>query len=184
METEIASEHVEHITDDIFFVAASPIMHKLRAQAELLAQVNAPLLIVGERGSGKETVARLIHKLSVRSGFRFLKVNCAALPGDLLEGELFGYERGAFAGAMRTKAGKFELCEKGTILLDNITEMPPSLQAKLLHVLHEKQYFRVGSGTRVDADVRIMAATDSNLEQALAARKLREDLYYGVSAFM
>jgi two-component system response regulator AtoC len=184
IEREIVSDHVEHITDDIFFVAASPVMHKLRAQAELLAQVNGPLLIVGERGSGKETVARLIHKLSVRSGFRFLKVNCAALPGDMLEGELFGFEKGAFAGAMRAKAGKFELCEKGTILLDNITEMPAPLQAKLLHVLHEKQYFRVGSETRIDADVRIMAATDVNIEQALAGKKLREDLYYSLSAFM
>jgi DNA-binding NtrC family response regulator len=181
---EIVSDHVEHITDDIFFVAASPVMHKLRAQAELLAQVNGPLLIVGERGSGKETIARLIHKLSVRSGFRFLKVNCGALPGDLLEAELFGFEKGAFAGATRAKAGKFELCEKGTILLDNITEMPASLQAKLLHVLYEKQYFRVGGETRIDADVRIMAATDASLEQSLASRKLREDLYYGMSAFM
>jgi two-component system, NtrC family, response regulator AtoC len=180
---EIASDDIEQISDDMFFVAASPMMRKLRAQAELLAQVNVPVLILGESGSGKEIAARLIHRLSVRSSFRFLKVNCAALPGDLLESELFGYERGAFTGAMRTKPGKFELCEKGTILLDEFTEMPTGLQAKLLHVLQDKQFFRLGGERMIDVDVRILAATNVNIEQALAEKKLREDLYYRLSAF-
>ena len=149
VDTEITSETVEQIGDDAFFVASSPIMRKLRAQAELLAQVDVPLLIVGESGSGKESTARLIHKLSVRSGFRFRKVNCAALPGDLLERELFGYEPGAFPGAVGGRPGKFELSEKGTILLDDIEEMPSHLQAKLLQVLQDKQFSRIGAEARV-----------------------------------
>ena len=180
---DIASDDIEQISDDLFFVGASPMMRKLRAQAELLARVNVPVLIVGESGSGKEVAARLIHKLSVRSAFRFLKVNCAALPGDLLESELFGYERGAFIGALRTKAGKFELCQKGTILLDEFAEMPTGLQAKLLHVLQDKQFFRLGGETMINVDVRILTTTNVNIEQALAEKKLREDLYYRLSAF-
>jgi two-component system response regulator AtoC len=182
-DTEITSEQIEPVGEDMFFVAASPIMRKLRAQAELLAQVDVPVLIVGENGSGKEATARLIHKLSVRSGFRFRKVNCAALPGDLLERELFGYEPGAFPGAMGARAGKFELSEKGTLLLDDIAETPGNLQAKLLQVLQDKQFSRLGGEARIEVDVRIIAATRGNLEQALAEKKLREDLYYRLSAF-
>lgn len=182
-DVEVMCEDIEQISNDLFFVAASPAMRKLRAQVELLAQVNVPVLIVGESGSGKGVIARLIHELSVRSQFQFLKLNCAALPGELLESELVGYERGAFTGASRSKAGKFELCEKGTIHLDEIAEMPTSLQAKLLHVLQEKQFFRLGGESPVDVDVRILASTSLNLEQALAAKKLREDLYYRMSAF-
>jgi transcriptional regulator with GAF, ATPase, and Fis domain len=176
-------EDIEEISEDLFFVAGSPAMRKLRTQAELLAKVNVPVLILGESGSGKEVAARLIHKLSVRSGCRFLKVNCAALPGDLLESELFGYERGAFTGAMRTRQGKFELCDKGTILLDEVAEMPVALQAKLLHVLQDKQFFRLGGDSMLNVDVRILAATNLNVEQALAQKRLREDLYYRLSAF-
>lgn len=183
LDAGIASEDVEQVSDDLFFIAGSPTMRKLRAQAELLAQVDTPLLIVGESGSGKETAARLIHKLSVRSGFPFLKVNCAALPGDLLESELFGHERSNLNGNARTKPSKFELCDKGTLFLDEIAEMPISLQARLLHVLRDKQFLRPGGETRVEVDVRILAATDANIEQAIAQRKLREELYYRLSAF-
>jgi two-component system, NtrC family, response regulator AtoC len=177
------TEEVEQISDDLFFVAASPVMRKLRTQAELVAQINVPVLIVGESGSGKEVVARLIHKLSIRSGFPFLKMNCEALPSDLLESELFGYERGAFTGAIRTKAGKFELCEKGTILLDEIAGMPTSVQTKLLHVLQDRQFFRLGGQAAIKADVRILAATGSDVDNALSEKRLREDLYYLLSAF-
>jgi two-component system, NtrC family, response regulator AtoC len=177
------SEDIESIGEESFFVSGGPAMRKLRARAELLAQVNVPVLILGESGSGKEVAARLIHKLSVRSGFRFLKAKCAALPGDLLERELFGHERGAFTGAMRVKRGKFELCHGGTILLDKITEMPTGLQAQLLHVLQHKQFFRLGSETPLEVDLRIMAATNMDIERALAEKKLREDLYYRLSAF-
>jgi len=183
VEVELASEDIEQVSDDAFFVGASPIMRKLRAQAELLAQANVPVLILGENGSGKDTAARLIHKLSVRSGFKFLKVNCAALPGDLLETELFGYERSDSAGSMRSKPGKLELCEKGTVLLDEITEMPTSVQSKVLQVLQKKQFFRPGSGAAVDVDVRILGATSADIERALSEKKLREDLYYRLSAF-
>jgi two-component system response regulator AtoC len=183
VEMEIASEDIEQIGDEAFFVGASPIMRKLRAQAELLAQASVPVLILGESGSGKDTAAQLIHKLSVRSGFKFLKVNCAALPGDLLETELFGYERIDSTGGLRSKPGKLELCEKGTVLLDEIAEMPTSVQSKLLQVLQNKQFFRPGSGATVDVDVRILAATSANIERALAEKKLREDLYYRLSAF-
>jgi two-component system response regulator AtoC len=183
LDMELASEDIEQVSDDAFFVGASPIMRKLRAQAELLAQANVPVLILGENGSGKDTAARLIHKLSVRSGFKFLKVNCAALPGDLLETEIFGYERRDSTGSIRSKAGKLELCEKGTVLLDEITEMPTSVQSKLLQVLQNKQFLRPGSGTPVDVDVRILAASKANIERALSEKKLREDLYYRLSAF-
>jgi DNA-binding NtrC family response regulator len=183
VEAEITSEDIEQVSDDAFFVGASPIMRKLRAQAELLAQANVPVLILGEGGSGKDTAARLIHKLSVRSGFKFLKVNCAALPGDMLETELFGYERSDSTGAVRSKPGKLELCEKGTVLLDEIAEMPTSVQSKLLQVMQNGQFFRPGSGATVGIDVRILAATSANIERALSEKKLREDLYYRLSAF-
>ena len=182
-EMAIASEDIEQVSEDAFFVGASPIMRKLRAQAELLAQASVPVLILGESGSGKDTAARLIHKLSVRSGFTFLKVNCSALPGDLLETELFGYERSDSTGSVRSKAGKLELSEKGTVLLNEIAEMPTSVQSKLLQVLQNKQFFRPGSGATVEVDVRVLAATSDNVERALSEKKLREDLYYRLSAF-
>jgi len=180
---DIASDDIEQVSQDAFFVSASPIMRKLRAQAELLAQASVPVLILGEVGSGKDTTARLIHKLSVRSAFKFLKVNCAALPGDLLETELFGYERSDSTGSVRSKSAKLELCEKGTILLDEITEMPTTVQSKVLQVLQNKQFFRPGSGVTVEVDVRILAATSANIDRALSEKKLREDLYYRLSAF-
>jgi len=129
-------------------------------------------------------LARLIHKLSPRAHRTFLKVNCAAVPADLLESELFGYEAGAFTGATHAKPGKFELCNKGTILLDEIGEMPPGLQAKLLHVLQDQQFSRLGSRSVVKVDVRILAATNINIPEALATKRLREDLYYRLNAFM
>ena len=112
-----------------------------------------------------------------------MKVNCAAVPADLLESELFGYEQGAFTGANHAKPGKFEICNKGTILLDEIGEMPPSLQAKLLHVLQDQQFSRLGSRSVIKVDVRILAATNINIPEALAAKRLREDLYYRLNAF-
>jgi two-component system, NtrC family, response regulator AtoC len=182
-EEEDTEEKLEQLSEDLFFVAASPVMRKLRAQVELLAQVDVPVLIVGESGSGKEATARLIHKLSVRSGFRFRTVNCGALPGDMLERELLGYEPGAFPGALGTKTGKFELSEKGTILLDEIAQTPLSLQARLLEILQERRVARVGGQAPIAVDVRILAASNGNIEQALAERRLREDLYYRLSAF-
>jgi two-component system, NtrC family, response regulator AtoC len=175
---------VEELCDDVFFVAASPAMKKIRAQSALVANVDIPVLLLGESGTGKEVLARLIHKLSPRAHRTFLKVNCAAVPADLLESELFGYEAGAFTGATHAKPGKFELCNKGTILLDEIGEMPPGLQAKLLHVLQDQQFSRLGSRSVVKVDVRILAATNIDIAEALATKRLREDLYYRLNAFM
>jgi len=174
---------VEELAEDVFFVAASPVMRKLRSEAALVANVDIPVLMLGESGTGKEVMARLIHKLSPRAHRTFLKVNCAAVPADLLESELFGYEAGAFTGANHAKPGKFELCNKGTILLDEIGEMPTTLQAKLLHILQDGQFSRLGSRSVIKADVRILAATNINIPEALATKRLREDLYYRLNAF-
>src|SRR5712691_3662704 len=174
---------VEELADEVFFVAASPAMRKIRSQAALVAGVDIPVLMLGESGTGKEVVARLIHKLSPRAHRTFLKVNCAAVPADLLESELFGYEAGAFTGATHAKPGKFELCNKGTILLDEIGEMPALLQAKLLHVLQDQTFSRLGSRSVIKVDVRILAATNINIPEALASKRLREDLYYRLNAF-
>ena len=178
-ESEILTEEIEHISDTQFFVAASPTMRKLRAQAELLAQVNAPVLIAGENGSGRELAARLIHKLSVRSGFRFVKINCATLPGDVLASELFStvHPEG------RTQPSKLELCQRGTLFLDEIVEMPMNLQAKLLHALQNGFFVRPGAERLIAMDVRILAASEVNVEQAIAEGRLRQDLYYRLSAF-
>lgn len=175
-------ESVESLREGMFFVTAGPASQKLREQAELLAQVDVPLLIVGEGGCGKETTARLIHKLSARGGGAFHRIPCAALGDDLLERELLGYEVGAFPGAVRSKPGRLEQAQGGTILLDDIAETPLSLQAKLLHLLQEREFFRLAGESAVTADVRVMAATSANLEQALASKRLREDLYYRLSA--
>ncbi len=173
----------EEVSDEVFFVAASKPMLKIRSQVGMVARVDVPVLILGESGTGKEVIARLIHKLSLRGNRTFLKVNCAALPNELLESELFGYETGAFTGAIRPKPGKFELCDGGTILLDEIGEMSPNLQAKLLHVLQDHQFSRLGSRSEIQVDVRILAATNIDIPKAIATNKLREDLYYRLNAF-
>lgn len=178
-----APVHVEEVGDEVFFLAAHPLMRKIREQVELVARVDVPILILGESGTGKEVLARLVHKLSHRNERSFLKVNCAALPGDLLESELFGYEPGAFTGATREKPGKFELCDGGTMLLDEIGEMPVGLQAKLLQVLQDHEFSRLGGRTTIRVDVRILAATNVDMQKALANKKLRPDLYYRLNAF-
>jgi two-component system, NtrC family, response regulator AtoC len=149
----------------------------------LLAEADVPVLILGEAGSGKDTVARLIHKLSVRSGFSFLKVNCADMPADLLEAELFGTERNPAVGNGRAAVGKLERAEKGTMYLDEIAEMPLTVQARLMQVLQDKALFKAGRDRGVPIDVRVIAATGANPDRLLAERKLREDLYYRLSAF-
>ena len=179
--TEIDSQDIEQLGPETFFVSAGPTTQKLRAQAELLAEADVPVLILGENGAGKDTVARLIHKLSVRSGFKFLKVNCADMPAELLEAELFGNEAAAATG--RGTPGKLERAEKGTIYLDEITEMPFALQTRLMQVLQDKLLVRAGSDKAASVDVRILASTSANVERALAEKKLREDLYYRLSAF-
>ena len=174
---------IEELGDDSCFIAATHQMRTIRGQVNQVARVDVPVLILGESGTGKEVIARLIHKASLRAHRTFLKVNCAAMPADLLESELFGYEPGAFTGAIKSKPGKFELCNKGTILLDEIGEMPPSLQAKLLHVLQDQKFSRLGGRATIEVDVRILAATNIDVQAAIASRRLREDLYYRLNAF-
>lgn len=175
--------HIDNIDEDLFFLAATPAMKQLRAQTSIIAKVDVPVLLLGESGVGKEILARLIHKLSSRAEKPFLKVNCAALPVELLESELFGYEAGAFSGAVRSKPGKFELANHGTILLDELGEMHPALQAKLLHVLQDGQFSRLGGRANLTADVRVLAATNIDIEKSIAQKTFREDLYYRLNAF-
>src|SRR5258705_5740300 len=154
---------------------------RMRAVEDIVrraADTNATILLQGESGTGKEMGARAIHNISDRRDKPFLKVNCASLPGDLLESELFGHEKGSFTGAHRRKPGKFELAHRGTFLLDEIGEMPVGLQAKLLHVLQDGQFFRVGGSDVLTSDARLIAATNKNLLSVMAAGFFREDLYY------
>jgi two-component system response regulator AtoC len=159
-------------------VSGSAEMLRVREIAVQVADTDAPVLITGESGVGKEVLARFIHARSGRSAAPFVKVNCAALPQDLLESELFGYERGAFSGALRDKPGKFELAHRGSILLDEIGEMSSHLQAKLLHVLQDGEYSRLGGRRPVRVDARVMATTNLRLAEAVAAGRFREDLYF------
>jgi transcriptional regulator with PAS, ATPase and Fis domain len=165
------------------FVRSSKRMRDLEAQAALVARADIPLLILGESGTGKEILALYTHKMSARSQNIFLKVNCAAVPADLLESELFGYEQGAFTGAVKTKPGKFEVCTGGTIFLDEIGEMPAILQAKLLQVLQDGTFSRLGSRSPMKVDVRVIAATNINMKEAMANKTFREDLYYRLNGF-
>src|SRR3954468_15878001 len=174
---------VEELDGGGFFLAATLAMKKIHSEVGLVANVDIPVLILGESGTGKEVVAKLIHQRSARKTRPFMKVNCAALPADLLESELFGYDAGAFTGANKAKPGKFELCNKGTLLLDEIGEMPPHLQAKLLHVLQDGEFSRLGSRSSVRVDVRVLAATNIDVQQSIANKTLREDLYYRLNAF-
>jgi transcriptional regulator with PAS, ATPase and Fis domain len=156
----------------------SPSMRAVMDVVDRVADSTAGVLLRGESGVGKEVVARELHRRSSRRMQRFVKVNCAALPGDLLESELFGYERGAFTGAGMTRIGKFEFAHRGTILLDEIAEIPVQLQAKLLHVLQDGTLTRLGSNQLIAADVRILAATNRDLGAMMQAGTFRVDLYY------
>jgi len=153
-------------------------MQEVRHIIEQAARADVTVLICGETGTGKDLVARGIHQLGVRQDGPFVKVNCAAVPRELLESELFGHERGAFTGAHQLKIGKFESAHRGTIFLDEIGDLHPTLQGKLLHVLQDGQFSRVGGRAIIQVDVRVLAATNQNLEQAVAAGRFREDLYY------
>src|SRR5213593_89299 len=156
----------------------SPRMLEAREIIREAARVDVTVLVTGETGTGKELVARAIHHFSSRRGGPFVKVNCAAMPRELLESELFGYERGAFTGAHKLKIGKFEAAHRGTIFLDEIGDLHPALQAKLLHVLQDGEFSRIGGKSTLSVDVRVLAATNQDLERAVAEGRFREDLYY------
>jgi two-component system response regulator AtoC len=153
-------------------------MREVRELIERVADTDVTVLVRGESGTGKELVARAIHAASLRHDKPFVKVNCAAMPTELLESELFGFERGAFTGAIQQKPGKFEFANQGTMFLDEISEMPPALQAKLLHVLQDGEFSRLGGRQDVRVDVRVVAATNRDLENAVADGRFREDLFF------
>ncbi len=159
-------------------IIASPAMRELLDRVMRVAQSEASVLITGESGTGKELVARALHHFSRRSAGPWIDINCAALPDHLVESELFGYERGAFSGADTAKAGLFELAHGGTLLLDEIGELEPRVQAKLLRVLDQVPYFRLGGTRKVAVDVRILAATNQDLTAATRQGRLRRDLYH------
>jgi formate hydrogenlyase transcriptional activator len=152
-------------------------------QVEQVAPTDATVLVQGETGTGKELVARALHNLSSRCGRPFIKLNCAAIPFDLLESELFGHEKGAFTGAIAQKIGRFELADKGTLFLDEVGDIPLALQPKLLRVLQEQEFERLGSGRTHQVDVRLVAATHRNLVEMVKRNEFRSDLYYRLNVF-
>ena len=164
-------------------VSRSKNFHKILRQIEQVASTDATVLILGESGTGKELIARAVHNISNRSKRPLVKVNCATLPANLIESELFGHERGAFTGAMERKIGRFELADGGTIFLDEIGELPLDLQSKLLRVLQEGEFERLGNPKTIKVNVRIIAATNRNLETAIEKKEFREDLYYRLNVF-
>jgi two-component system response regulator AtoC len=174
---------IERINEELYFIAASPATRRLRTQAELLSQTDVPVLITGEAGSGKTTAAQLIHSLSIRSSFPFLRVKCAVLTSDLLENELFGYEHTSAKGRPESTPGKFEQCAKGTIFLDEFDDMPGAVQRRLLKVLETGEFVRCGGRNPIRADVRIIAATCSDLELAASEKRVQEELFYRLSVF-
>jgi len=164
-------------------IGSSPALEGVRNEVAQVAPTDATVLILGETGTGKEVVARMIHMLSDRADKPFVPVNCGAIPGELLESELFGHEKGAFTGAISQRKGRFELAQGGTIFLDEIGDMPFSMQVKILRVLQERKFERVGGSASFDADVRIVAATHRDLLSMVDEGKFRQDLYYRLNVF-
>ena len=164
-------------------VGRSPALEAVLQQVERVAPTTSTVLVQGETGTGKELIAQAIHNLSPRYGRPYVKLNCAAIPFDLLESELFGHERGAFTGAIAQKIGRFELADKGTLFLDEVGDIPLALQPKLLRVLQEQEFEHLGSTRTKKVDVRIVAATHRNLEEMILERQLRSDLYYRLNVF-
>ena len=158
-------------------VLHSAVIRDLMAKVQRIAQSPAAVIITGETGSGKEIIARALHHYSLRCSKPWVDVNCAALPEHLIESELFGYEKGAFTGATSSKPGKFELADKGTLFLDEIGDVPPATQVKLLRVLQEREFERLGGTRTIKVDVRLVAATNRDLRAALEEGTFREDLY-------
>jgi formate hydrogenlyase transcriptional activator len=164
-------------------VGSSPALESVLAEVERVAPTDSTVLVLGETGTGKELIARAIHNLSPRCGRPFVKLNCAAIPFDLLESELFGHEKGAFTGAVAQKIGRFEMADTGTLFLDEIGDLPLALQPKLLRVLQEQEFERLGSGRTHHINVRLVAATHRDLTQMVARHEFRSDLYYRLNVF-
>jgi two-component system, NtrC family, response regulator AtoC len=177
-EVRILKKKLDRFTEHAEILSTNTKMIRLKEIAKQVADTDVPVLIMGESGVGKEVMARFIYSQSSRRDKAFIKVNCAALPHELLESELFGHERGAFTGAHNEKPGKFELADKGVLLLDEIGEMSPHLQAKLLHVLQDGEFSRLGAKHSIRVDVRIVASTNRRLEEAVGKGEFRADLYF------
>jgi two-component system, NtrC family, nitrogen regulation response regulator NtrX len=183
---ELRTENVElreRVERKYRLVGDSPAMRKVHAEIAAAGPTNASVLVTGENGVGKEIVAREVHRHSRRTGKPFVAVNCAAIPEELIESELFGHEKGAFTGAVGKRRGRFELAEGGTVFLDEVGDMSPRTQAKILRVLEEKEFERVGGGGKIRADVRIIAATNRNLAREVADGRFREDLFFRLNVF-
>lgn len=179
-------QSAEHLKDGTAFngiIGSSPAIKLVFAEVERVAPTDSTVLVLGETGTGKELIARAIHNLSARRGCPFVKVNCAAIPFDLLESELFGHEKGAFTGAIAQKIGRFEMADTGTLFLDEIGDLPLALQPKLLRVLQEQEFERLGSGRTHRINVRLVAATHRNLTDMVSRRGFRSDLYYRLNVF-
>lgn len=164
-------------------IGNSPALESVLEQVGRVASTDSTVLVLGETGTGKELIARAIHNVSSRCGRPFIKLNCAAIPFDLLESELFGHEKGAFTGAIAQKAGRFEMADNGTLFLDEIGDIPLALQPKLLRVLQEQEFERLGSGRTHKVDVRVVAATHRDLDEMVKRSEFRSDLYYRLNVF-
>jgi formate hydrogenlyase transcriptional activator len=171
----------EHRFEQI--IGNSPVLESVLADVERVAPTDSTVLVLGETGTGKELIARAIHNISPRCGRPFIKLNCAAIPFDLLESELFGHEKGAFTGAIRQKLGRFEMADTGTLFLDEIGDIPLALQPKLLRVLQEQEFERLGSGRTHRINVRLVAATHRDLSEMIERNEFRSDLYYRLNVF-
>lgn len=182
-QNQYLQEEIKYNNNFEEIVSRSKKFHKVLQQIEQVASTNATVLIMGESGTGKELIARAVHNISNRSKRTLVKVNCATLPANFIESELFGHERGAFTGALERKIGRFELADGSTIFLDEIGELPVELQAKLLRVLQEGEFERLGNPKTIKVNVRVIAATNRNLEQAIEKKEFREDLYYRLNVF-
>jgi formate hydrogenlyase transcriptional activator len=179
----VEEEEREPVQDFVEIIGDSPIMKRVERLIEVVAPTDATVLILGETGTGKELVARAIHRMSPRRNLPFITLNCAAIPTGLLESELFGYERGAFTGALQQKIGRFEMAHRGTLFLDEVGDIPLDLQPKLLRALQEKSFERLGGTKTIPIDVRLVAATNRNLTQMMGDKLFRSDLYYRLKVF-
>jgi len=177
MEQDLRERRFEQI------IGNSPALESVLAEVERVAPTDSTVLVLGETGTGKELIARAVHTISRRCGRPFIKLNCAAIPFDLLESELFGHEKGAFTGAIAQKIGRFEMADTGTLFLDEIGDIPLALQPKLLRVLQEQEFERLGSGRTHRINVRLVAATHRNLREMVVKKQFREDLYYRLNVF-
>jgi transcriptional regulator with GAF, ATPase, and Fis domain len=186
MEIVVNRARYDHSPDECRFepiIGSSPALESVLEHVERVAPTQSTALILGETGTGKELIARAIHTQSSRCGRAFIKVNCAAIPLDLLESELFGHEKGAFTGAIAQKIGRFEVADRGTLFLDEVGDIPPALQPKLLRVLQEQEFERLGGTNTHRVDVRLIAATNRNLDHMVRRSEFRADLYYRLNVF-